>query len=103
MSEDPAVPTAIVRGDAPRFDNPREPGAPAGAVVVPIHELYTPRQVVIASFLGGPLGGCWLLARNVRRQGEPRTAQITLAVGAVFTAALVAIAATMGLTSDGAG
>ena len=56
-------------------------------------ELYSPAQVVLATFLGTPFAGMYLLSANRRRLGHARLATTTLLVGVVATAVLVAVAA----------
>lgn len=64
---------------------------PAGVTVISFRQLYSPGQVALATLLGGPLGGAWLLARNYQRLDAPRKARAALAVGVLAMAVTVAI------------
>jgi hypothetical protein len=71
-------------------------------MVIPTYPMYSPGQVAVATLLGGPLGGGWLLARNYHRLGEPGKARVAFGLGIVATAALFAFAfAVPKLTSVG--
>lgn len=65
---------------------PVAPGPKAGTV------LYTPNQMVLATFLGAPLAGSILLAINEQRLGRPRGVLAALAVGFGLTALVVGLA-----------
>lgn len=52
---------------------------------------YTPRQVSLACFLGGPPAGCWLMARTYYAASEVRKARASLIWGIVGTLALMAL------------
>ena len=55
------------------------------------YSLFTPGQVSLASLLGGPLAGFWLLAVNFRRRAEAAAAVFSLMGGVVVSALLLAI------------
>jgi hypothetical protein len=55
-----------------------------------IRPLYSPGQVAGATFVGGPIGGGWLLAMNYRRLGAPGKARMALVLSVLAMAALVA-------------
>jgi hypothetical protein len=55
--------------------------------------MYAPWQVALASVLGGPLGGAWLMALNYKRLGKPRLAWVTIAITVVGLAAVFGIMA----------
>jgi hypothetical protein len=59
-----------------------------------MYTMYSPGQVGLATFLGGPLGGGWLLALNFKRLGRPAQAWITIAAVVAALALLVAFAVT---------
>jgi len=50
--------------------------------------VWTPTQIGFATFLSGPLGGCYLLARNYKAIGEDLYAKRSLIVGAIATVGL---------------
>jgi hypothetical protein len=89
MSDEP-VPTAHVHGALPAFAHLPAGGPPE--VVLPLYPLYSADQVGIATFLGGPIGGGWLIARNYKRLGQVGAAWTTMIATVVATAALLAIA-----------
>jgi hypothetical protein len=91
MAEQP-VPRAIIRGNAPRFASGSPSELPSDVVVVPTYKLYSGGQMGLATFLGGPLAGCWLLARNFKRLQRPRAARLAIGLGVVWMAALFAMA-----------
>jgi hypothetical protein len=66
--------------------DPPPPGAP------PAYKLYSPGHIFMASFLGVPIGGFYLLSANRRRMGHSGLATATLVVGIVVTAATAAMA-----------
>ncbi len=43
---------------------PRDEGFPAPAQGRPNEILYSPTQIALCAFIGGPLGACWLMAEN---------------------------------------
>lgn len=55
--------------------------------------LYTPNQMVLATFLGSPLAGTVLLAINEQRLGRPKAVLPTIAFGILATAMLITIGA----------
>lgn len=67
------------------------PGLPANVTVISIHPMYSAGQVWLATFLGGPVGGGWLMALNYKRLGEPGKARMTVALSVLAMAALIAI------------
>lgn len=60
--------------------------------VISILPMYSPGQVTLAAFLGGPLGGGWLLALNYRRLAEPGKARAAIALSVLALAALGTVA-----------
>lgn len=58
-------------------------------------QLYSPRQVAAAAFLGTPIAGCWLLARNYIVLGKPGLARRSLIWGLLSTIAICALAAVL--------
>ncbi|MEO7033178.1 MAG: hypothetical protein ABI548_04935 [Polyangiaceae bacterium] len=54
--------------------------------------LYSPGQVALATFLGSPIAGCWLLAANYAVLGERDARRRTLVYGAIATVVVLAIA-----------
>jgi hypothetical protein len=89
MPDEP-VPTAIVRGVVPQF-HAASSELPAGVVVIPTYALYTRGQIGFATFLGGPIGGTWLLARNFSRLRRPAAARMSLVLGVLATVLLVIV------------
>lgn len=73
---------------------PHEPRSdqPPVAHVVPLYTLYSPGQVALATFLGTPLAGCWLIARNFKKLGARWSAWAILALGIAWTAGLCGLA-----------
>lgn len=59
--------------------------------MTPPNKLHTVAQIAGATFLGGPLAGAWLMARNDRALGHADEARKTVIWGLVATAALVAL------------
>lgn len=53
--------------------------------------MYSVGQIVLATLLGGPLGGGWLMALNYGRLGEPRKARLAIVVSVLAIGALIAI------------
>jgi hypothetical protein len=45
--------------------------------------VYSPHQIYVASFVGGPLGGAWFLSRNYRALSNATAATRSLLVGCV--------------------
>ncbi len=81
------VPTARVRGGLPPLGPTRSDEAPHG-FVLPLYTLYSLGQVALATFLGTPLAGAWLVARNFKKLGSAKTGWAFLALGLVWTAGL---------------
>jgi hypothetical protein len=54
-------------------------------------KLYTINQGVLATFLGGPLGGAIIIAQNYKQFGSPQSAKRAIVVGVLATCALVPI------------
>ncbi len=65
---------------------------PAGADAAPAFKLYTPGHATLATFLGTPAAGLYLIAANRRRLGRVQAANTTLVVGFVVSAILLAAA-----------
>ena len=53
------------------------------------HKFYTPIQVGIGAFIGGPLAGCWLISANYRSMGDDRRGSRFLYLGIVSTALMM--------------
>lgn len=53
--------------------------------------MYSAGQVGLATFLGGPIGGGWLMALNYKRLGEPGKARAAVGLSVLAMAVLVAI------------
>ena len=53
--------------------------------------LYTPQQVSVASFIGGPLAGCILIGSNQAARGEPRARSWTILLGVVATIVVLGV------------
>lgn len=64
---------------------------PADVTVISIYPMYSAPQVAVATVLGGPLGGAWLMALNYKRLGAPRRARAAIMLGLVAMAAVVVI------------
>jgi hypothetical protein len=45
--------------------------------------VYSPYQIYVASFIGGPLGGAWFLSRNYRALSNVAAATRSLVVGCI--------------------
>jgi hypothetical protein len=54
-------------------------------------KLYSPMQVAVGSFIGGPFAAVYVLWQNFRALGEEPEAKWTLIWGVVFVAAVFAI------------
>lgn len=69
-------------------------GLPANVTVISIRPMYGADQVCFATFLGGPVGGGWLMALNYHRLGEPAKACLAtgLSVFAMVTLAVIGLA-----------
>lgn len=83
VSRAPAAPQRYVTRESTQL--------PAGVTVISIHPMYSAVQVGVATLLGGPLGGAWLMALNYRRLDARRGARVALALGGLATAAVLAI------------
>lgn len=64
------------------------PDAPS-SVMPKFSALYTPRQVFVASFLGGPLGGCLFMALNYVALSDEARAIRVLGLGIALTVVLI--------------
>lgn len=53
--------------------------------------MYSAGQVRLATFLGGPLGGGWLMALNYKRLGQPGKARAAVGLSVLAMVALIAI------------
>ncbi|MBA2543110.1 MAG: hypothetical protein H0V17_25945 [Deltaproteobacteria bacterium] len=84
------VPTARVRGSLPPLGPAKPEAAPYG-LVLPLYDLYSPGQMALATFIGTPVAGCWLLSRNAKKLGSS-TGWLMLLMGVVWTAMLCAFA-----------
>jgi hypothetical protein len=67
-------------------------GLPPGVTVISIRPMYSPGQATFATFLGGPLGGAWLLALNYQRLAQPGKARATIGVAVLATVAALLVA-----------
>lgn len=67
------------------------PAAVAGPNAATV--LYTPNQLVLATFLGAPIAGSILMAVNEQRLGRPKGVITSLAIGVALTAVVVGLAA----------
>jgi hypothetical protein len=85
-----------VQGDTSTPESASPPGLPAGVTVISIHPMYSPRQVALATFLGGPLGGGWLMAVNYKRLGEPAKMRRAIVLSVLAMAAVIAIGFVLG-------
>jgi hypothetical protein len=69
---------------------------PSNATVIPGHQepvrLYSVSQIGVATFIGAPLAGCWLMARNFARLNMPDKARRTRLYGLLSTVALIVVA-----------
>ncbi|MEM9367391.1 MAG: hypothetical protein AAGD07_15480 [Planctomycetota bacterium] len=65
------------------------PGVQAKTSQLP--PLFTDRHIYLASFLGTPLAGSLLMARNHQRCQDSQSAAITVVGGLVATAAIIAV------------
>jgi hypothetical protein len=54
--------------------------------------LYTPNQILLATFLGAPLAGSILMAINEQRLGRPRGVITAVAIGIGFTMVVLGLA-----------
>lgn len=68
------------------------PPGPAEATEIPAYKLYTPAQVTLATFLGTPIAGMYLLSTNRRRMGHAGQATTTLLGGVGVTVLLIVLA-----------
>lgn len=48
-------------------------------------KMYSSKAMGIATFLGGPLAGAYMMGENFKAMGKPREGQISLVSGIVFT------------------
>ncbi len=89
--KDEQVPTARVMGALPPLgaSSSEEPRG----FVMPLYSLYSTGQVALATFLGTPLAGCWLLSRNFKKLGSIKSAWAILALGVMWAAGLCGLAA----------
>ena len=80
--------------ESPGFNPYQAPAAPLSDPFygteqeTPTERLYSPHQIMGATWLGSPFAGSWLLAANYRALGRPELFQKTLSIGAVTTLAL---------------
>ncbi|HEX2689673.1 MAG TPA: hypothetical protein VHN14_23810 [Kofleriaceae bacterium] len=75
---------------------------PANVTVISIHPMYSAGQVCLATFIGGPLGGGWLMALNYKRLGQPGKARVAVGLNVLAIVALTAIGfATPGWSMSG--
>ena len=53
--------------------------------------IFTPPQIAVATLIGSPLPGFYLLSKNYAAAGEKKNAQFMLIVGFIVTALLIGI------------
>lgn len=58
--------------------------------------MYSAGQVTLATFLGGPLGGGWLMALNYKRLGEPAKMRRAIGFSVLAMAAVIAMGFVLG-------
>src|SRR6185369_5498266 len=81
---------------APPADDRAPPASDAPvAEGVPAYKLYTPEHVTLATFLGTPAAGLFLMSVNRRRLGRAKSATNTLLAGLLMTLALLALSAVL--------
>ncbi|MFT3767833.1 MAG: hypothetical protein QM820_20475 [Minicystis sp.] len=68
------------------------PAEPAAEGAAPAYKLYTPGQIFLATFLGTPIAGMYLLSANRRRLGHASLATMTLIGGLALGAVLLVLA-----------
>jgi hypothetical protein len=85
-----------VQADTPTSERASSSELPAGVTVISIHPIYSPGQVALATFLGGPLGGGWLMAVNYKRLGEPAKMRGAIGLSVLAMAAVIAIGFVIG-------
>jgi hypothetical protein len=54
--------------------------------------LYSPRQIVVASFLGAPIAAAWLVSKNYRALGRPDRAVKIIWLGVLATMIVLVVA-----------
>jgi len=69
----------------------------------PIDGLYSPRQILLASVLGGPLAGAVLMALNYRRLGRRAVACQAVLLGGTALVALLALGFVLRASATGTG
>jgi hypothetical protein len=57
----------------------------------PSGSAYATKQIAVATFLGGPLAGCWLLALNYRLFKQSGNALFSIVGGMLATIAVLAV------------
>lgn len=72
-------------------NNPYRPPASTHTDTGSIRRVYTPLQVRIASFFGGPFAAIFTLYYNFRQLDRPDRMKLTLVLGVVFTLLLMAL------------
>ncbi len=55
-------------------------------------KIYSPGQVALAAFLGSPIAGCWLMAKNYAVFGNHQAQRRTIVWGVLGTIALFGLA-----------
>jgi hypothetical protein len=81
------VPSELDVYQPPKADSPALP-EPSTAQA----KLYTAQQIALATFLGGPIAGCLLLASNHATFGRASARMQTIVWGLVGTAVAIAVA-----------
>ncbi|MEM1174788.1 MAG: hypothetical protein AAGA33_04640 [Pseudomonadota bacterium] len=69
----------------------KPPNATLGNSELDIHGLYSPGQIGVAAFIGGPIAGSWLLASNFASLGKRDAKTKTVIAGIVLTACVIAL------------
>jgi hypothetical protein len=63
-----------------------------------MYPMYSPGQIAVATFIGGPLAAAWLMAVNFRRLGSLRAAVASVAVALFVVFGLGTLVVTTGIT-----
>ena len=63
-----------------------------------VPRLFTEKGTAVASAIGGPLAGTYLIAKNFRTLGKEDAARLSLIIGGAFTIALLTTLALLPLS-----
>ncbi|MDX2110159.1 MAG: hypothetical protein SFY80_07965 [Verrucomicrobiota bacterium] len=66
--------------------------------VSPPYVLYSPAQVALGSFIGGPMSACWLMGENYKVLGNTQAMRSTTVWGVVATSVALGMALFMAET-----